>query len=71
MVSLSCWLYCAWRRQETARCISLLSREVQAGDINLEAVRNKVEFKAMELNELIRERLDGRNVYLIKSHIQQ
>lgn len=71
MVSLMCWFYCAWRCQKTAGCISLLSREVQAGDINLEAVSNKVEFKAMELNELIRERLDSRNVYLIKSRIRQ
>lgn len=71
MVSLRCRFYCAWRCQETAGCISLLSREVQAEDINLEAVSNKVEFKAVELNELIRERLDSRNVDLIKSRIRQ
>lgn len=68
MASPGCWFNCVWRCQETAECVSLLFREVQAGDINLEAVSNKMEFKAMKLDELTRERLDSRNVHLIKPH---
>lgn len=71
VVSLSHWFNCARRGHTAVGCIILLSSKVQAGFVNPGAVSNKMEFKGMGLDELIRERLDSRNVHLIKSYICQ